>query len=511
MTVEALQQPVTKALEYWRAVVRYQWYVLMGSFALLLLATTIITRLPNVYEATTTILVDPQQVPERYVLSAVNSDPSGKLNTITQAVLSRTRLQEIVTKFHLQSEATDVSDQEFIEQMRDRITIQVKQGSGPQLSSFTISFQAKDPAVAADVTNELASSFIQWNVNSREQQVQGTEAFLASELESAKRNLETQEDRLKKFKMSHLGETPDQASMNMQALTTLPASLQANIESCNRLEQEKILLTRLPQAAMINGVADPTITKRARLEAERHQLEARLDDLQQQYSDKYPDVIQTRKRLDELNRRIDVLPPDTADATPNGETSATKVRLELIDKELKRLKVEQARIQARISSYQSKIDAAPLREQELLEISRNYDVSKQHYQTLLDKSFNIQMAASLEEKQKGERFTVLDAARVPEKPVKPRRKMLVAAALLFSLFFPGFVVICKETLSNSIKTEAELKSLLPAGARIVALIPQIESEHDRRREYRLGLLAATVCLVLVVAIVQVMWQMRTLL
>jgi len=191
--------------------------------------------------------------------------------------------------------------------------------------------------------------------------------------------------------------------------------------------------------------------------------------------------------------------------------SAASVRLELLDKELKRLKDEQSRIQGQIASYQAKIDAAPLREQQLVELSRNYDVSKQHYQTLLDKSFNIGMAASLEQKQKAERFTVLDQARVPEKPVKPRRKLLLALAALLSLALPCVFAVGKEILNAAITTEAELKSLVPAGVRIVGLIPRIETSATRRSDIQMGMAALLVSLLLCASTAWVVWQMRPLL
>ena len=98
MTAGSLADPIAQVLAYWRLIVKYKWHILVGTLALTLLFTVIIARLPNVYEATTTILVDPQQIPEKYVSAAVNTDPYSRLNTITQQVLSRTRLQEILDK-----------------------------------------------------------------------------------------------------------------------------------------------------------------------------------------------------------------------------------------------------------------------------------------------------------------------------------------------------------------------------------------------------------------------------
>ena len=511
MSTEHLQQSLAKYLGYWHVIRRHWTYVLVGSFTCLLTLTVVIARLPNEYETTTTILVDPQQVPERYVTAAVNSDPGERLNTLTQQILSRPRLQEIMEKFRLYSELKGkLSEEELIQQMRENIRIQVRQGNGPQLSTFTITFQGSNPAVVASVANELASSFIRWNINSREQQVEGTQTFISAELQTAKTNLEEQEDKLRVFKMSHLGETPDQTASNLSAITSVRSALQASLDSSNRLEQEKLLLTRVPAATATPGAPDLTLSKRDRLEAEKRQVEDELRRLSNAYSDRYPDVVKLKHRLQEVDTELSSLPLDTAVVgdTPTTELSATKVRLELIDKELKRMKTEQAQMQAQIASYQAKVDAAPLREQQLVELTRNYDVSKQHYQALLDKSFNIEMAASLEQKQKAERFTVLDPAQVPEKPIKPRRKLLLLLATFLSAVLPCILLIGKEMLGGKITTEVELKTLVPAGTRIVGLIPYIETPDNRLRSTRMGTVAVLTALVLCVFTVWVVWQMR---
>jgi polysaccharide chain length determinant protein (PEP-CTERM system associated) len=507
------QQRMEALLGYARCVLRHKWRIAVSILALMLLLLAVVADLPNMYEATTTILVDPQQVPERYVTAAVNSDPAARLNTITQQVLSRTRLQEIIDKFHLYATKRKGTDaMELIEIMREHITIQVRQGTGSQLSTFTITFEDNDPVITARVADELASTFIQWNVDSREQQVSGTKDFLASELQTAKVNLEQQENRLRQFKTSHLGESPDQTTNNVQAISGLSAALQANGDAISRLEQEKLLLTRLPQSAQTPGAVnpDPMLTQRGRLEHEKRQLETRLHDLRENYSENYPDVVAARRRLDEVTAELSAITRRSETSTTSGteEVSATTVRLELIEKELARLKGEQKKIQSQMATYQARVDAAPIREQQLLELTRNYDVSKQHYQALLDKSFNIEMAASLEEKQKGERFTVLDPARVPEKPIKPRRKLLIPLAMLLSCAIPVTIPVVREVLSTKLNTEADVKSL---GARVVASITTIHSQADRVRIRRNAMLSVLICAVLVFFVAQLLWQMRPLL
>jgi polysaccharide biosynthesis transport protein len=518
MPQAANDKQLNQALEYVRMVVKHKWQVAICTLALTLGFTVVIAKLPNVYEATTTILVDPQQVPEKYVMPVVSSDAYARLNTIKQQVLSRTRLETIINNYKLYADKRGtLSPEEMVDKMREDITIQVKEGSGPELSSFTITYQGSNPQTVAQVANELATSFIDWNVNTRDQQVTGTKEFLSSELQEAKQSLEQQEDKLRQFKMSHLGETPDETATNLQALAGLRASLQNNAESINRLEQEKILLTRLPeQVPTGNGGLAPTgVTERDTLQMQKRQLEASVQQLKERYSDKYPDVVRAQHRLDEINDKLKTLPPDAPAAassdTPDREESANAVRLELNEKEIKRLQAERVKTQAQIDSYQAKVDAAPLREQQVVELSRNYEISKQHYQTLLDKSFSLGMAADLEQKQKGERFTVLDEAQVPEKPVKPRRKMFIPMSAMFALGISILAVLGKEAMSPAIKTELELKSMLPAGIKVMSLIPRIETPAETRWQRSWAVLATVTCILLCIAEVGMLWRIHLLL
>ncbi len=512
MAVSSLARPITQLGEYWDVVVKYRWPCLIGTLTLTLVFTGIIAILPNVYEATTTILVDPQQVPEKYVSAVVSPDSYARLNTLTQQVLSRTRLQEVIDEYNLYADRHNLTAEEKVEEMRRDISFEVKQGSGMELSTFSLSYQGKQPVTVAAVANELADSFIHWNIKSRDEQVSGTRDFLSSELMTAKRNLERQENALRQFKMSHLGETPDQTANNLVAMTGLRSALQANVEAMNRLDEEKLLLTHSPEPTISNTTPHALPTEREMLETQKQQLEATIEQLRTHYSDRYPDVIRATHRLEEIKSQLAALPPDNPVQT--GDISTAKsdvaVRLAIIDKEMKKLEADRDRIQSQIESYQSKVDVAPLREQELLELSRNYDTSKQHYQALLDKSFNIAMAADLEQNQKAERFRVLDRARVPEKPVKPPRRKLIAASGFLAFGLSVLVLLVKEELNSVVKTEMELKALLPSGVRIWGFVPRIEVGADTVRARRWAIGASVICILLCAAIAGVIWQIHPL-
>jgi len=491
--------------EYAGLIRRKAWMIGLVTLGLTLAAVVYIAYLPDQYRATTTILFDPQQIPDRYVASTVTEEPGERLNTITQQVLSASRLGQIISEMNLYPEMKNAAREDVIENMRHHVTLQVKQGSGAGFSSFTITFEAGSAVVAANVTNRLASSFIDWNLKSRTERAEGTTQFMASQLDEAKQNLEKQEEKLREFKMEHVGQMPDQVPANLQTLSRLQGVLQNNSDALNRLEQEKQLLMRLPDQAP--AVAVPQ-TERQRVEAEVHQLKSQVWELKKKYTDSHPDVIAAESRLKQMQDQLKALPPDPQSAK---DTSATQVRLDLIEKEEQRLTRENRDIQAQISTYQYKVDAVPLREQELSNLTRDYEISKDQYRSLLEKTYSAEMATDLEKRQQGERFTIIDPARAPDRPFKPNRSRLMLASLFGSFFFGIALVIALDTFSGAIKAERELKELLPKSVTFLGSVPAIETNARRRRAMQLHVVAVVLSLLGCFAVAVILWKVHPIL
>src|SRR4029077_19389344 len=468
-------ETANQLMTLWNTVRHYRRWILLGTVLFSLAGFTFVLLLPDRYKATTTILVDPQKVSEKYVSPTVSSDPGQRLNTITQQVLSATRLQQIIDDMQLYPELRGkVSREELIELMRKDITITVKQGSAAGLSAFTIEYEGRRRETVAQAANQLAATFIEGNVKNREQQSQDTTEFLAAQLKEAKQNLEEQEAKVSAFKMRHLGEMPEQQAANLQALSQLQTQFQANVETLNRLEMERTLLSRGLESSNTGEVKTAPVTERARLAGERLKLRAQLQDLQNRYTSAHPEVVDTSSRLHRVEERLKALPPDPLALAETQDNSAVTVRLQLLDREAKRLNDEQKRISAQMGGYRAKVDAVPVREQQMAELNRNYSVSKEHYQSLLDKTFSAGMAADLERKQQAEHFTILDLAQVPEKPFKPKRSLMLMAAFIGALALSLALAYLKDMLNDTLKLERELKAMLPANVPLLAAVPKLQ-------------------------------------
>jgi succinoglycan biosynthesis transport protein ExoP len=482
------------------AIVRQHWNVLRRHISLLVLisvalsaaSVVLIALLPDVYQATTTILVDPQKIPEKYVASTVTSDPNDHLNTLKQQVLSTSRLQEIIDRDHLfPTLRRTMSREEVLDYMRKKIKIELKQGSDQGLSSFTITYEDRDRTAVAAIANQLAASFIDWNLQVRQQQATNTTQFLSSELEQAKRSLEQQESQLEAFKLKHVGSTPDQLDGNLQTISRIQTQLQSNADAISRLDEERIMMTQA-RPPITADVA--SLSERDRLMLDKHRLENELSKLRREFTDTYPDVVLVKGQLQSVTARLAAMP-----APDNGGQydSVSQARLTVITKELERHRAQQAALEQEISSYQSKVDSVPVLETQLTELTRNYETSRQNYQSLLDKRMSASMSQDLERKQQAEHFIVLDEAKTPEKPIRPRRMLLMLGATLGSMLLTLVAILGIHMLLGRIDSEAQLRSLLPESVPVLGTIPPIVSQAERRAKriafVRTLTLSAAIC------------------
>ena len=506
MRNEGLQSMMEQFAEYIRAVWRRKWTIVLSWSALTAAAIVWIAVMPDYFRSTTTILVDPQKVPEDYVAATIKSSMTERLQTITQEVLSATRLQEVIDRWRLYEDLRgSLGREEIIEIMRKDLKIEVKPAAGAGPGAFTITYQGRDPVVVAQVTNELASRFIDWNLKSREQLAVSTTEFLNDELQRAKRDLEVQEEQIREFKMKYLGQMPEHLPANLGALAQGRTAYQANADALNRLEQERMQLLRLPEMER-PGKRPVVLGERARLEQEKLELETTLFELRKRYTDVHPGVIQVSSRLNRIKEQLQQMPPPSAEA-PEPPT-LSQVRLEIIAKDMKRIEEEQKRLTTQMTTYQARVDAVPVREQQLADLARDYEISKQKYRSLLEKKFSAEMAADLERKQKAERFTILDPARPAERPFKPQRQILMILSAIASLAISVVGVILNERTDHTVKSERELPEIFGAPITLLATIPSVEIKSDRRRRLRNALLAASTSLALGLGVAAFLWKVR---
>jgi polysaccharide biosynthesis transport protein len=495
---------------------RRRWQFLVPFFCGWLLVWGASWLLPSTYRSGTLILVEQPSVPEKYVVSNIDSDIQHQLDSITQQILSRTRLLRIIDSLGLYAqERKHKGPDDLVEIMRKDIEIELSHGDDRKLSAFNIYYASRDPKMAQEATSELANLFITENIEERQKRSENTTNFLGDQLDQARAKLAAQEAKLRVFKDQHLGELPTQTQSNLQILTGLQSQVQANQDSLNRAKQQNTYLESLinQYRAMDSGSKSAETGGPAGLAAidkELDQLKAQLADLTSHYTDKHPDVRKTKEqiaRTEKMRERIvaEMNSPatDSAPAPSAAASSAPKTAPMLeMESQLKANRLEIANREAeikdelsKINQYQARLNMAPVMEQQFADITRDYDQSKTDYESLLAKKNQSEMSTDLEKTEQGEHFRMLDPPNLPVKPYKPNRLMLCGAGLAVGLFLGGGFAFGQEKLSGKIYSEREIKKLVPF--EVIAEIPPIETLEEQSSNRRSIWIAGAAAVVVV--------------
>src|SRR6202789_2142211 len=193
------------------------------------------------YISQTLVLVEQQKVPDSYVKPVITEDLSGRLATMREQILSRSRLQPIIERFNLLA-TSGMSMDDRIDQTRKNIDIKPIQSDIARtggLPGFYISFKDSDPHTAQLVCSEITSLFVNENLSERTASAQGTTDFLKGQLADAKAKLDEEDARLAKFQQTYVGKLPGAENSNTSMLTTLNTQLDASTQALARMEQDK--------------------------------------------------------------------------------------------------------------------------------------------------------------------------------------------------------------------------------------------------------------------------------
>lgn len=475
---------------------RRRWLILLPFAVGLAVAPFIAKRIPAVYRSETLIMVIPQRVPDSYVKPTVTGTVEDRLPSISDQILSRSRLERIIGDFDLYRDLRAKAPMEdVVARMRTDIG-QVEIQKGQQ--SFRVSYVSRDPVTAQKVTARLASLFIDENTRDRENLAESTNVFLESQLEEAKTRLLDHEKKLEEYRRLHAGELPSQLDSNQRAIQTAQLQLQSLTESVNRASERRFLLERQLADAQTVPVPSPVIAAGApegqsalstsqQLEVAERMLEA----LKLRYTPDHPDVRKTERTVRELRERVadearrPVPPSPVAGQSPAEQARQKRIRdlqsdMEVIDHQLKASQAEETRLKALMDDYQKKVESVPKRESELVELTRDYEILKKTYDGLLTKREDSKLAFNLERRQIGEQFRILDTASLPARPSNLAKRLGLSLSgagvgLAFGLFVTAFLTY----VDSSLNREEDVARLLDVP--VLATVPSMTAEAERRR------------------------------
>jgi polysaccharide chain length determinant protein (PEP-CTERM system associated) len=498
---------------------RRKWAIILPAVTIAIATLVVAHYMPNRYRSETVILVVPQQVPESYVRSTITSRIEDRLQSISQQILSRTRLERIIQDFNLYERERQIGIMEdVVEKMRSRdIKVETLKGD-----AFRIAFVGDNPHTVMRVTERLASHFIDENLRDREILAQGTSQFLTVQMEEARRRLIEQEKKLEEYRLRHAGELPSQAEGNLQQVQNVQMQVQALVESLNRDADRKLIVERMladVRATDAYAIAASTASgdaSDAPVSVQLATAEKSLAEMQVRLTPEHPDIIRLRRRINGLKQRAEAealaapLSPESAAPATTGQMlqrnreRALQLELETLDRQIANKRAEEQRLRKVGAAYQARIEAVPARETELAELTRDHETLQKLYADLMGKNEESKISANLERRQIGEQFKILDRARPAERPFSPDRTKINLMGAMGGLLFGIALAAFLEYRDASFRTQDDVTAVLSLP--VLAQIPLIATADELRQFRRKRLLVASAAIVTSLVVTAALWR-----
>ncbi len=533
-----------------RILKRRKWWLILPSALAIVISGLIALLLPNIYRSTATIHIESQQIPQDLVSSTVTSYVEQRIQAITQEVKSRSKILSLVEKYDLVPDKRKrLTTEDLVDEVRGRITVEpinaeiFKESRNPVLLTiaFSLSYEDRHPKKAQLVTTEVASYYMEKNLESRERHARGTTDFLREQLDQVKAEIDVLEKKRAQYRERHLEALPEFTSLNMQKLEKLNAdigSLNMQIRSLeeqraslrSRLamldpyaggstrvmsQEERLQQARLERAELISRYSEkhPLVQGKtreielleeqveghrelARLQERLKELQIELADQKSRYTDKHPRVKGTMREIDEVKERLATLQESTgrpasdeADQASNPAYVTLRSDLDKIEVSLASLKTERSRLEAQSKAVYDKLHAMPQVAIQYNELSTDYEIAKAHYNEIQQKLMAAQVSQGMEEERLGETFEIVEPAFLPERPYRPNRLAILLIGLVLGVGVSVGLASLREYTDTEIHDTKTLERI--SGLPVLSAIPRVITREERTRDRRRRIALAT--------------------
>jgi succinoglycan biosynthesis transport protein ExoP len=483
-----------------RAAWRRKWAIVCP--ALVVATVTVVGSrwLPAQYRSEALIQLTERSAPDEYLRTsparAEDRNPAAaesRLISVGREVMTSERLQRVIVDLNLYRDLRSKDPAAHLsDRMRQDIVLQPIDAD-----TFRLGFRADSALQAERVTTRLMTIFTEEDARQRVAETVAAADFLQEQVDEVAARLDEQEKRLEAYRAAHSPELPGRAEVNLQAQAAAERQLQALIESDDRDRNQVVYLQRqhdqivvdeplLPPSGSVvqpDWAANVVGSTTERLEAARASLKA----MQMRLTAEHPDVVNQQRLVARLEKQAEAesTDPQGANARPKTAAEAQKrnrqqdlqAQIELLNRQIASRQAEEYRLRQAVAEYRARVDASPRRETDVAELTRDYDTQQKRYSELLGRRDQAVMGARLQQQSIGQRFKVLEEARVPAGPEGPTRMLVCLVGLLAGLLIGAAVAAFIEYRDSSLRTEEDVTAAL--GFQVLAMIPQLESGKRR--------------------------------
>ena len=455
-----MEETTVHALDYVAVLKRRRWWLAIPAVASIFIGVALVKLLPREYKTSAYVGVSAPGVSPTFVGQQNALDDEDRLRAMTQQLVSPQLLTRVTADEQL---GPTPPSETALAALRSRIAVTlpdpVPGAPERRVNAFVVSYTDSEPTRAQRVTNRIVQVFIDETSKSRATRAEDTSAFISAQLQASQSRLADLESSLRKEKESHMGQLPEQTQANLQTLAGLRSQLESNATAL-RGEQDRLTVIERQLDAMKQGAGDVLLLARAgersdSPEARVLQLEKELSVARTTYTDKHPEIVRLQDELAKARSAVAENKARPADDRLAQLQSDPTYRQLLGDREMARLRLRDLErserdLRAQIGTYQSRVEAAPRVEQQLVAVQRDYDLERQQYSDLSAKLRAALIAESVERNGRGEQFRLLSSAPLPDRPVKPVPLMVMLMSLAGGLALGAALALAREYFDRSV-------------------------------------------------------------
>ena len=500
---DLLRQLIGAAIGMWK----FRWPGVVLAWLVAVLGVIAVWKVPDQYEASARIYVDTDSILKPLMSGlAVQPNVEQQINMLSRTLISRPNIDKHIRMADLDLKSSSKPEQEALVE-RLMKTIELRTAGSPNL--YAMAYRDTEADKAKRVVQSMVSIFVESGLGASRKDTDSAKSFLTEQIKTFETRLEEAETRLKEFRLRNISlqgtDGKDAASRIADTGQQLEAARLQLKEAENARDAARQQLAAERGQGGAGSLATQSLLQESAISVATPEIDSRidslkrgLDQLQQRYTDKHPDVVSSRKLLQDLEeqkkkevKELRRAAMNTAAATPGGNSANNSLAAQEMSRVVAGAEVQVASLKARVAEYTSRygtareaLKSAPQVEAEAAQLNRDYAITKKNYEDLVTRRQSAVMSGELDVASGVAEFRLIDPPRVTPKPVSPNRlalfSIVLAASLASGLAFTFVASQVRPTFSHG--DELRLKTGLP----LLGVVTMLATDGDRRRD-RLGL------------------------
>jgi polysaccharide chain length determinant protein (PEP-CTERM system associated) len=434
---------------------RRAWSIALPLLGGAVVGVALVLWLPREYVAAATLAVTTPSVSGE-LAKATPQDASDRTRAITQELLSVPVVEQVAREEGLLKEGADADAVIAGIRARTLVALPAKPLVGrPEPDTFVVSYTGATAHEAQRVTNRLLKVFIERDSSLRQTRAKDTAGFLSEQLRDSERRMDEAEARLRKAKETHSGLLPEQALLNLQAMSDLRQRAGSNADAL-RAERDRLAqVDQQLQAARREVAGDTRSDEEIKADERVTTLERQLASAHQQYTEAHPEIQRLQAELqiaraDQTHVRTRAASAARAPQKAEQTVAQLAAERERLRVHIRDLQVVEGRLPGEIASYQARVNQAPIIEQQLAPLEQDYEVEKAQHQRLAERYQTALINENLESRRAGGQFAVLFPAGLPSMPSRPNVPRVFAFSVFAGALLGAVLAFLREYLDKTV-------------------------------------------------------------